>query len=319
MSIQHIQSSLREAHAVLTNLLSDQETLASIERAARLLIEVFERRGRVYSCGNGRLNVRCHALRRRANRALPPRSRRTGRGFGPSAQTFGITVNMISPRRLLVRMVGTLRIVAIGGLCSLAQAEATQTAADEPKELALEPEYQSGDFWVYSVRSTTPAGTSALKLQWTLLYQNVDKQWVLSRQEPDTDAPPNTVKAITGVTDTAWSGRDDGAQLNERLLAPMFPLHSGKSWSSEQTMVDGSKSWCRYRAENWETVTIALGSFRALRIEQGCYRTLASPPTSRITKWYSPAVGNVVREEMRILSPIAAENQFELIQFGVSR
>lgn len=53
MSIQHIQSSLREAQAALTNLLSNQEALAGVERAARLLIEVFERRGRVYSCGNG--------------------------------------------------------------------------------------------------------------------------------------------------------------------------------------------------------------------------------------------------------------------------
>jgi len=53
MSIQRIQSSLREAHAALTNLLSNQEALASVEHAARLLIEVFERRGHVYSCGNG--------------------------------------------------------------------------------------------------------------------------------------------------------------------------------------------------------------------------------------------------------------------------
>ena len=53
MSIQHIQFSLREAHTALTSLLSDLHTLANIERAARALIEVFERRGHVYSCGNG--------------------------------------------------------------------------------------------------------------------------------------------------------------------------------------------------------------------------------------------------------------------------
>ena len=53
MSIQHIQSSLREAHTALTSLLSDQQTLAAIERAAGVLIEVFDRRGRVFSCGNG--------------------------------------------------------------------------------------------------------------------------------------------------------------------------------------------------------------------------------------------------------------------------
>lgn len=51
--IAHIQSSLREAHEALTQLLSDEEILADIERAAALLISTFEKRGRVYSCGNG--------------------------------------------------------------------------------------------------------------------------------------------------------------------------------------------------------------------------------------------------------------------------
>lgn len=49
----HIQSSLQEAHAALTNLLANPERLASIEKAAQLLIQVFEAKGRVYSCGNG--------------------------------------------------------------------------------------------------------------------------------------------------------------------------------------------------------------------------------------------------------------------------
>jgi D-sedoheptulose 7-phosphate isomerase len=51
--IEHIQSSLREAHAALNSLLSNQESLARIERAASVLIEVFDKRCRVYSCGNG--------------------------------------------------------------------------------------------------------------------------------------------------------------------------------------------------------------------------------------------------------------------------
>lgn len=53
MSIQHIQSSLREAHTALENLLSNQDALASIEQAAGILIDTFEQKGRVYSCGNG--------------------------------------------------------------------------------------------------------------------------------------------------------------------------------------------------------------------------------------------------------------------------
>ncbi|MBE0403664.1 Phosphoheptose isomerase 1 [Halomonas citrativorans] len=53
MSIQHIQFSLREAHTALENLLSNQAALATIEQAAGILIDTFERKGRVYSCGNG--------------------------------------------------------------------------------------------------------------------------------------------------------------------------------------------------------------------------------------------------------------------------
>lgn len=51
--IEHIESSLREADAALTGLLADKNTISSIERAAGLLIHVFETKGRVYSCGNG--------------------------------------------------------------------------------------------------------------------------------------------------------------------------------------------------------------------------------------------------------------------------
>ncbi|SDO27654.1 D-sedoheptulose 7-phosphate isomerase [Rhodoferax sp. OV413] len=49
----HIKSSLNEAHAALTALLRNPIALASIEDAAKLLINVFENKGRVYSCGNG--------------------------------------------------------------------------------------------------------------------------------------------------------------------------------------------------------------------------------------------------------------------------
>jgi D-sedoheptulose 7-phosphate isomerase len=49
----HIEFSLREAQTGLTNLLANPTELANIERAAQLLIDVFERQGHVYSCGNG--------------------------------------------------------------------------------------------------------------------------------------------------------------------------------------------------------------------------------------------------------------------------
>ncbi|TXT37983.1 MAG: D-sedoheptulose 7-phosphate isomerase [Comamonadaceae bacterium] len=49
----HIESSLREAHAALNALLDNASTLSTIEKAAGELIACFERKGRVFSCGNG--------------------------------------------------------------------------------------------------------------------------------------------------------------------------------------------------------------------------------------------------------------------------
>lgn len=51
--LKHIASSLNDAHTALTALLASPETLTEIQSAAQLLVQVFERRGHVYACGNG--------------------------------------------------------------------------------------------------------------------------------------------------------------------------------------------------------------------------------------------------------------------------
>ncbi len=48
-----IETSLQEATTALSNLLSNRSALANIEKAAKLLVQVFENKGRVYACGNG--------------------------------------------------------------------------------------------------------------------------------------------------------------------------------------------------------------------------------------------------------------------------
>ncbi len=50
---KHIEYSLREAKTALNCLLDDEVTLSAITAAGQLIIETFERRGRVFSCGNG--------------------------------------------------------------------------------------------------------------------------------------------------------------------------------------------------------------------------------------------------------------------------
>lgn len=75
---KHIEHSLRDAKEALDNLLGDEAALRAIESAGALLVETFERRGRVFSCGNG--GSMCDAMHfaeeltgryRRDRRALP--------------------------------------------------------------------------------------------------------------------------------------------------------------------------------------------------------------------------------------------------------
>ena len=48
-----VGNSLREAQSALDALLSNREALSAIAAAGDVLIDTFERRGRVFSCGNG--------------------------------------------------------------------------------------------------------------------------------------------------------------------------------------------------------------------------------------------------------------------------
>jgi D-sedoheptulose 7-phosphate isomerase len=50
---RYVEHSLREAKIALDELLADKAALTTISEAGALLVETFECRGRVFSCGNG--------------------------------------------------------------------------------------------------------------------------------------------------------------------------------------------------------------------------------------------------------------------------
>ena len=50
---KHIEFSLCEAQTALEALLNNRAALLGIEQAAQILIDVFQNKGRVFSCGNG--------------------------------------------------------------------------------------------------------------------------------------------------------------------------------------------------------------------------------------------------------------------------
>ncbi|MBC7619836.1 MAG: SIS domain-containing protein [Candidatus Saccharibacteria bacterium] len=51
--ITHIESSLREAQVALDNLLQNKGALQNVAKAAELMVQAFESKSRVFSCGNG--------------------------------------------------------------------------------------------------------------------------------------------------------------------------------------------------------------------------------------------------------------------------
>ncbi|GLZ84609.1 phosphoheptose isomerase [Metapseudomonas resinovorans] len=51
--LSHIRNSLEEARTALDNFIANEQALQSIERAAELLVESFENKGKAFSCGNG--------------------------------------------------------------------------------------------------------------------------------------------------------------------------------------------------------------------------------------------------------------------------
>ncbi|WP_271411057.1 D-sedoheptulose 7-phosphate isomerase [Pseudomonas sp. Q1-7] len=51
--LSHIRNSLEEARAALDAFIANEQTLKNIERAAELLVESFESKGKAFSCGNG--------------------------------------------------------------------------------------------------------------------------------------------------------------------------------------------------------------------------------------------------------------------------
>ncbi|WP_339487149.1 D-sedoheptulose 7-phosphate isomerase [Pseudomonas sp. EL_65y_Pfl2_R95] len=51
--IEHIRNSLLEAQSALDNFINNEQTLQNIERAAQMLVDSFEHKGKAFSCGNG--------------------------------------------------------------------------------------------------------------------------------------------------------------------------------------------------------------------------------------------------------------------------
>ena len=51
--IEHIRYSLEEARTAIDRFIANDQALHSIERAAQLLVESFENKGKAFSCGNG--------------------------------------------------------------------------------------------------------------------------------------------------------------------------------------------------------------------------------------------------------------------------
>lgn len=201
-----------------------------------------------------------------------------------------------------------LALVLSTQIAAFAQAE------DAVIESVHEPVFKGGSSWVFHISSRYQGRDGNTDVQWTLLYPNSQGGWVFARGVPDSRLPPNSVKQITGVTDTSWNGRDDSYNTVNPGVPIMFPTFVGKTWTTEApSIANRGRSVCNFEARGWTKVTVPAGTFRALKIEKECttFSVIvkagnASAPsnqleeavksTVRVTDWYVPEVQNFVRE-----------------------
>ena len=51
--MEFIRHSFQDAHSVLTKFISDEQNILKVDTAINLMVESFNKNGRVFSCGNG--------------------------------------------------------------------------------------------------------------------------------------------------------------------------------------------------------------------------------------------------------------------------
>ncbi len=51
--MEFIRHSFQDAHSVLTKFISDEQNILKVDTAIKLMVESFNKNGRVFSCGNG--------------------------------------------------------------------------------------------------------------------------------------------------------------------------------------------------------------------------------------------------------------------------
>jgi len=171
---------------------------------------------------------------------------------------------------------------------------------------------------------STEYGDHDVRLQWTLLYENRDGNWVFARGLPDAESPPNAVKQIAGITDVAWSGRDNSGPHDPESSLLSFPLVEGKTWQSHFTRPDGPDVRCEHHALGWESVTTPAGTFDALRIgyrwpvaHDGSANSAPRDEVLSAVRWYAPIVQNFVREQIQF--PSGGNALFELQQLSIAK
>ena len=111
--------------------------------------------------------------------------------------------------------------------------------------------------------------------------------------------------ASSNVGATEWTLLE-GAAVEGRLVDLPFPLYVGKTWQYEYKTVDSNGRETLQsgtaKVEGWEVVTVAAGTFKALKVDvEGRSRTYMPDGivTGKVneTLWYSPEAKRWVKRE----------------------
>jgi hypothetical protein len=182
------------------------------------------------------------------------------------------------------------------------------------KSIVREPNYRAGNSWSFAITETRSARGSllsdilkdSLRTEITFKVTSVNQDGRLVATTSDRTFKQDMIFQGLVRDDHGRGNINEDNDRDEKILN--FPLSPEKSWESSKEWTSGkyrTKVNRRYLVENWETVTVPAGTFRALPIKMTEKERVYLVATgeeltawdSTSISWFSPEVKSAVKSQ----------------------
>jgi len=169
-------------------------------------------------------------------------------------------------------------------------------AADSPAQVAEQPKYTVGDYWVFTKDQGEQAqddSAEAEDVRVTFVSQEGDVYNFLKNGS----IPFKKDKFLTLIT-----GKSKGFPG----IILHFPLKVDNHWTCDFVGVRHEAPWpmtAKYSVEAYEQITVPAGTFWAYRVEAAIVFNVKNTSNTYTTKtyWYAPAAKNIIKGNGMIL------------------